>query len=101
MQALTIRFLKFAQRLNEVVICRAIPIKTAVVAAVIARALGLVLMPFFHQWNAADHGVLDMVCVHLFQQSIEGFGLLEKINDMQVTVAETVVSSQACCGADE
>ena len=84
-------FGEFTIGFGHVAVGGAIPIHTGVVACVVAWPLGFALMPFFHERNAADHGVVNIALVHGANKFWQRFAFLEKIDYMDVGITVIVV----------
>ncbi|MCY1533704.1 hypothetical protein D9M68_690450 [compost metagenome] len=83
----------------------AVPVGTGIVAGVVARALGLVLVPLFGDRDTGDHHVIDASLVHGLQQGAHAIAFLEEVHVMQMGIAVAVVAcftgqgrSQQQCG---
>tara|TARA_R110001592_G_scaffold75208_1_gene227727 strand:- start:438 stop:656 length:219 start_codon:yes stop_codon:yes gene_type:complete len=69
---------RLAQWFIGILVSGAKPIHTRVLSSLVAQPLRLVLMPFFHQRNTANHRVID----HCGNEFREWLTLLEKNNNM-------------------
>lgn len=70
----------------------AVPIGIRVITGVIARALGLVFMPFLRHGHAGNHHMLDAIGRHGLEQLVHACRLLEEVDVMQVRVAVGIVA---------
>ena len=92
MKVLALRGGKFIDRRRDDHIRCAVPIGIGVVTGVVARALGLVFVPFLGHGNPGNHDVLNAVVRHGLEQLVHAGGFLEKIHVMQVRVAVGIVT---------
>ncbi|MNE48971.1 hypothetical protein D3C80_1434630 [compost metagenome] len=81
----------------------AVPIGIGIIAGVIARALGFVLVPFLRHRDTREHYMLDIGLGHALEQLVHAGAFLEKIDIMQMGIAVDILASLDSTGgqADE